>query len=218
MLGHLPLRLLCPVAPAELIDQSLETSAREEAKQGEPPPGDAGIQPPYWADIWPAAVALGRRLLTMPLAGERVLEIGAGVGLAGLAAARAGASVLLTDREPIALEIVRRNAALNDLSVETAILDWFENPPEASFDWIIGADILYERQQAEPVARLLARLLDGGGRALIADPERPFQDLFLQTLAGLKLSATPRPTHFYWDGMARTVTLIEVEPVQGRES
>lgn len=48
---------------------------------------------PYWARPWPSAVALATALLQRPelVAGKTVAELGAGLGLAGIAAAMAGA-------------------------------------------------------------------------------------------------------------------------------
>ena len=48
---------------------------------------------PYWCEPWPSAVAMSAELLQRPqlVAGKRVCELGCGLGLAGLAAAMAGA-------------------------------------------------------------------------------------------------------------------------------
>ena len=51
-------------------------------------------------------------------AGERMLEIGAGLGLAAVLAARAGATVVATDIVPEAVEAIRANAALNGVPVD----------------------------------------------------------------------------------------------------
>jgi predicted nicotinamide N-methyase len=205
-LGHVPLRILSPADPHQLIDHALD----EMAAAGDDPGDD--INPPYWADVWPAAIALGRRLLKLPLAGARVLELGTGLGLAGLAAARAGARVTLTDREPCALEIARRNAQLNELEVEIRLLDWGGQPAAVGcFDWVIGADVIYEEALVEPLSTTLAGVLAGGGRGLIADPMRPYRQLFTQALTARGLHSNLQSTHFYWDGQARTVTLIEIK-------
>lgn len=61
---------------------------------------------PYWSRPWPSAVALATQLLLRPalVAGRRVVEVGAGLGVAGLSASLAGAaSVTLTDREELSL-------------------------------------------------------------------------------------------------------------------
>ena len=45
---------------------------------------------PYWAELWPSALALARVLARRPLTGRRVLELGCGLGLPAIAAALAG--------------------------------------------------------------------------------------------------------------------------------
>src|SRR5262245_10976783 len=62
--------------------------------------GEGGAAP-YWAYPWAGGAALARFLLDRPetVAGRRVLDLGAGSGLVGIAAAKAGA------REVIAAEI-----------------------------------------------------------------------------------------------------------------
>jgi predicted nicotinamide N-methyase len=137
---------------------------------------------PYWAEFWPASVALARYLLEMaPLQG-RVLELGCGVGLAGLAAAAAGAEVLQTDIDERALELAALSATASGLSTTTCKLDWSVPHPElGSYSWIIGADILYERCFAAPLIDLLARHLVAGGRALLADPCRSVAEQAIAT-------------------------------------
>lgn len=48
---------------------------------------------PYWTRVWPSAVALAHQLLKRPelVRGCSVADLGAGLGVAGLAAALAGA-------------------------------------------------------------------------------------------------------------------------------
>jgi len=52
---------------------------------------------PYWAELWPSAMALARVVARRPLTGRRVIELGCGLGLPALAAAAAGGRVLATD-------------------------------------------------------------------------------------------------------------------------
>src|SRR5919108_5440352 len=59
---------------------------------------------PYWADLWPSAMALARHLWqATALRGLRVLELGCGLGLAGIVASRKGGVVTFTDYEADAL-------------------------------------------------------------------------------------------------------------------
>ena len=75
---------------------------------------------PHWATLWQGSVALAEQILENPelVKDKRVIDLGTGLGLAGIAAAIAGASeVVLTDREPKALYCVLCAAAANGLEV-----------------------------------------------------------------------------------------------------
>jgi predicted nicotinamide N-methyase len=128
---------------------------------------------PYWAQPWPSGTALARAVAVRSLGGMHVVEVGCGLGLASLGAALAGARVLATDWSPGALELLRANAAANDLALETLPVDWTAPAPlleRAPFDLVLAADVLYERRAVAPLADLLPRL---GGEVLLADPGRP---------------------------------------------
>jgi predicted nicotinamide N-methyase len=143
---------------------------------------------PYWAELWPSGLALARALDRRPLRGRRVLELGCGLGVPSLVAARAGADALATDWAPEALELLERNAARNGIALRTARVDWREPEAllrEASFDLVLGADLLYEERNVEPLLDLLPRLIrpphpagTGGGEAWIADPGRAAAEAF----------------------------------------
>ncbi len=61
---------------------------------------------PYWAELWPSAIGLAHYLdRDVSLRGKHVLELGCGLGLLGVIAARDGARVLCTDYEPDALAL-----------------------------------------------------------------------------------------------------------------
>jgi predicted nicotinamide N-methyase len=148
---------------------------------------------PYWAELWPSGVALARRVAARALRGARVLELGCGLGLPSLAAALAGGRVLATDWSPQAIGLLEDNAARNDAALETAIVDWAR--PEAlveraPWDLVLGADLLYERRNVEPLLDLVPRLLGasdsgdeasgrGRGELWLADPGRAPLDDFL---------------------------------------
>lgn len=69
-------------------------------------------------------------------AGERVLEIGAGLGLAAVLAARAGAAVVATDIVPGAIAAVRANAALNGVAVDARLGDCYAPVAAERFDLV----------------------------------------------------------------------------------
>jgi predicted nicotinamide N-methyase len=128
---------------------------------------------PYWAVLWRSGVALAREIEGPALRGRRVIELGCGLAVPSLAAARAGASVLAMDADGEALALVARNARANDLRVETAMVDWAE-PGEllerAPFDLVLAADVLYRSASVAPLLALLPRLAP---EAWVAAPDRP---------------------------------------------
>ena len=75
-----------------------------------------------------------RHLAVRP--GERVLEIGAGLGLAAVLAAKAGATVVATDVLPEAVEVMRANASLNGVVVDARIGDCYAPVAGERFDLV----------------------------------------------------------------------------------
>src|SRR4051812_13721913 len=135
---------------------------------------------PYWADLWPSAILLARTIAARALRGARVLEIGCGLGLPSLAAARAGGRVLATDWSPTAIELLRDNADRNGVALDAEVVSWTEPAAllaRAPFQLVLAADVLYERRSVPVLAELLPRL---GGEVLLADPGRPPLEAFLE--------------------------------------
>ena len=131
-----------------------------------------GVPPPYWAFAWAGGQALARYVLDNPawVAGKRVLDIGAGSGLVGLAAAKAGAaSVLAADIDAFACAAIRLNAAANACAIAVTQDDLIGTPGD--WDIILVGDLFYERPLAE---RLLAWLGPLGTLALLGDPGRNY--------------------------------------------
>jgi release factor glutamine methyltransferase len=75
-----------------------------------------GVQPPKAGSLFFCRHLAVRR-------GERMLEIGGGLGLAAVLAARAGARVVATDIVPEAIDAIRANAALNGVTVDARLGD-----------------------------------------------------------------------------------------------
>ena len=147
-------------------------------------PDDAAIEwapiVPYWSVLWRSGVELAREVDEAGLAGKRVLELGSGMGVPGLAGARGGAEVTATDLDPQSLALLRDNAAANELELETVVADWAA--PAAltglpRFDVVLASDVLYERQHVALLLDLLPRL---GSEAWLADPGRSPAEAFFE--------------------------------------
>ena len=98
--GGVELTLLRPTSPDELIDE--EAFADDEFL-------------PYWAELWPASLALAEALPEVE--GLRIVELGCGLAVPSLVAAARGAEVTATDWAEDAIELLLANAARNGLTV-----------------------------------------------------------------------------------------------------
>lgn len=135
-----------------------------------------GLPPPYWAFAWPGGQALARELLDRPdrARGRRVLDVGAGGGIAAIAAAMAGAAgVTAAEIDRFALAALAINAADNGVAVAA-----FDGDPIGRMDLgvelVLIGDLCYERPLAERVVPWLRRLAGAGVDVLLADPGRAY--------------------------------------------
>jgi predicted nicotinamide N-methyase len=141
---------------------------------------------PYWAELWSSAVALAHDVSMRSLRGRRTLELGCGLGLPSIAAARAGGRVLASDWSAEAVAAAAANAERNDVVIETLRCSWAAPGPlveRAPWDLVLASDVLYERRNVEQLLALLPRLVDAGGLVLIADPGRRPASEFLERAA-----------------------------------
>lgn len=165
--------LWVPRAPDDLLD--------DEAVQDRNRFNDAM---PYWAWLWDSAPTMATLLVAREWApGARVLEIGAGLGMAGIAvAASADVALTLTDHDPLALAAMRANASQNHVSAAVRHFDWRhpETLSEGAFDGVIGCDVIYEGQAHGPLLAAFWHALSPNGTAYVADPGRTRLPQFLR--------------------------------------
>jgi len=145
-------------------------------------------EPPYWCFCWASGLVLARWLAERPewVRGKRVLDFGAGSGVAAIAAARAGAlEVVACDLDPLAIAACRANAALNGVELSYSE-DFFAEADR--FDLIIVADVLYDRANLP----LLDQFLSRGRQALVADSRvKDFQHPLYRHLGQLEACTWP---------------------------
>jgi predicted nicotinamide N-methyase len=152
--------------------------------------GALGIGSAQWSLFglaWPSGVALAALMAQRPLCrGERVLEIGCGLGLASLVAHRRGANVTASDAHPLAGPFLGANAELNALGpLRYRHGHWCADPAQrrsaraaglaplrGRFDHIVGSDVLYERDERGRLAGFIDRHAAPGALVWIVDPDR----------------------------------------------
>ena len=129
---------------------------------------------PYWADVWESAIVLAEDLAIVDGRGLSLLELGCGLGLPSLVAARQGFRVVASDYELPALEGVAFTAAKNRLPPpDVRVVDWRDPPADLGrFDRVLAADVLYERHHPPSLADVIDLAISDGGFALVADPGR----------------------------------------------
>ncbi|MEO1593000.1 MAG: methyltransferase domain-containing protein [Cyanobacteria bacterium J06632_22] len=143
---------------------------------------------PYWADLWPASQMLGEAILSALSLPQRVLEIGCGLGLSGLAALSQGCHVTFSDYDDSALAFAARNAQQNGFThFETQQMDWRHPPDGMQFPLILAADVMYEARHTTPVAQLIAHCLTDNGECWLVDPNRPYAAEFRAALSSAHL-------------------------------
>lgn len=138
---------------------------------------------PFWVKLWEASMILSYVMSSLPEPqGKTVLELGAGLGAPGLAAAAAGFEVTISDYEEIIMDFQKVSAAASGLhNITFTHLDWL-NPPElAPFDILAGAEILFREEFFEPLLNLFKKYLKPGGFIYLAhDASRRSLPLFLE--------------------------------------
>jgi predicted nicotinamide N-methyase len=160
---------------------------------------------PYWAFCWAAGHALAAFLLkhSEVCKGRYVLDFGAGSGVAGIAAALAGArEVVACDSDEEALEAVTANAQLNRVRILTC--NSMDEVPWRP-DIIFASDVFYDRDNLP----LLERLPEMAHTVLVADArvkitvEPTYKMVFemdAETLPDLKEAEDFRHVGFYMAG------------------
>lgn len=125
---------------------------------------------PFWVKLWEASLVLAEYLGRQTFKeGCTLLDLGAGLGAPGLAAAARGCATTLTDYEEIILDFQRVSAAASRLeNVCFKILDWLDPPEMERFDIILGAEILFREDFFEPLLGVMRRCLKPDGVIYLA--------------------------------------------------
>jgi len=151
-----------------------------------------GIGIPYWAFAWSGGQALARYVLDNPevVADKRVLDFGAGSGLVAIAVAKAGATeVTAADIDPLAVEAMNLNCALNDVEFDTTMDDLIGI--DDGWDPLLVGDVCYDKTIADRLLPWLRSLASAGRTVLIGDPGRfILRDQGLKTIASYRAETT----------------------------
>lgn len=173
---------------------------------------------PYGVALWPSAIALASEMeaRATELRGKTVLELGAGTGLPGLVASHAGAHVVQTDYETMALFICGLNGERNGVEgVDVRKVNWKEWDDDQRYDFIIGSDILYADTLHPALTGIFAGNLAPGGRVLLTDPLRALSLGLLESLHGTGWDIEMTKWNIGEGSDERTIGLYEIAPPGG---
>ena len=143
------------------------------------------INPPYWAKIWPAAIALCKFLAanTHYIQDKKVAEIAAGLGLPSLLAAHYANEVHCSDYNQDAVDTIQQSIALNKLeNIQTSVLDWQTIPNHFNPDTLLLSDVNYEPEAFVILQTLIISLLQKGCTIILSTPQRLVAKSFVEGL------------------------------------
>ena len=190
----------------ELFDQLLAKGEDSEEVKDE--------QIPYWADLWPSAVALGRYLIQSAIITPEttVTEIGCGLGLPGIVAGMLGAKeTLFTDYLEAPLVYARQNWALNCSGhARFERQDWREPNPAFAADLVLASDIAYEARFFAHLPHAFKTLCKPGGRILFSEPGREVAKAFLHSLPELGFEVKKTTLKGMLNSLPYTVGIYEL--------
>jgi predicted nicotinamide N-methyase len=129
---------------------------------------DCADASPYWAYSWAGGAALALYLRDHPerVAGRNVIDFGAGSGLVGIAAAKAGAGRALAFEPDLLGRIAfRLNAEANAVAI--GLCDAAERP-----DIVLAGDVFYDAEIAASTLPVLSAYAANGADVLVGDPFR----------------------------------------------
>ena len=173
--------------------------------------GTDPAEPPYWAHLWSGARVLAA---AVPPGARRVIEIGCGLGLPGLVAARGGAAVVFVDHAAMPLAFVAESARANGVAAAGLVVGDFTTPPfRDPFDLVLAAEVVYDRVGFGRLAEALAMLAGPCGRVLLADGHRIDTRAFYPALDAAGLTWQARAVRVVEDGIPVDVDLVEARRV-----
>ncbi|MEJ5300230.1 MAG: methyltransferase [Thermodesulforhabdaceae bacterium] len=138
----------------------------------------------WWTKIWEPSFVLALFMeKTPPVPGQKVLEIGAGMGIVGVYAALCGHDVTISDISEDALLFARANALMNDCPhVPVVALDWRLPYTGRPFEMIIGSEVVYDRRTYDILISFLSQALAPGGTIFLAKNKDLKTPLFFEKL------------------------------------
>jgi predicted nicotinamide N-methyase len=165
--GKLEIFLLYISDVDQLLDDLIALGPEAEAVKDE--------QLPYWADIWPASIALSNYIFKESdlIKKKQILDLGCGAGLSGILATFLGAEVTINDYQQEALRLSEMNWLLNvKKPPKTLLMDWRNSEMDEKYDIILASDVVYEKRFFHALVKIFDRNLSDEGKIILSEPNR----------------------------------------------
>lgn len=141
---------------------------------------------PYWMELWPSAIAMAEFISENPALFENknAIELGSGLALPSIIAARYCEQVLVTDYFDDALNFAKRNMVLNGVeNVNFQMLDWREIPETFfKYDIVLASDLAYEKRFFDALPLCFKQVMKKDGITVLTEPGRMFAQAFIMQL------------------------------------
>ena len=141
---------------------------------------------PYWAKVWPSAIALLDVLKAHPhlIQNKHVLEIAAGIGLPSLMMADIAKSIQISDYDKEAVALLQKNIEYLQLqNAEALRLDWNALPETIHPEVVILSDVNYDPTQFETLTKLIEKFIHQGSTVILSTPQRIMASTFVLALS-----------------------------------
>ncbi len=170
-----------PFEPVELSPSISAWNARDAIPLWNAIEAEVGCEvgPPFFAMPWPGAQLIAWAVATerLDVSGKRVLDVGAGSGVASVACARQGAHVVACDVDPIACAAAEALAGRHGVEVRVVCADALARAERGlDFDVVLAGDLVYSRRAGERLGRAVELWRSAGVKVALADGERPYFD------------------------------------------
>ena len=140
---------------------------------------------PFWAKIWPAAIALTNFLAQNQhfILHKNVVEVAAGLGLPSVYAAAFANTVCCTDYVQEPLDFVKQSAQLNQLNnISCEVFNWNNLSETITADVLLLSDINYEPSAFNSLFNMLQFFLQKQTTVLLSTPQRLMAKPFIERL------------------------------------
>jgi predicted nicotinamide N-methyase len=145
----------------------------------------AGIDFPYWAKIWPSALALTEYLLnhSVLFRDKIVLELAGGLGLPSLAVASEAKRVICSDYSEAAVCLVKNSVTLNRYTnMEATVIDLQSFKNDIPCDLLLMSDINYDMAVFGVLKKTILLYLQQRTTILLSTPQRLMAKPFIDEL------------------------------------